>query len=220
MGTTTTVEDLVARAGTLVRTPGRSILGIAGAPGSGKSTLAAQLVAALGPEVAVLVPMDGFHLSNGVLTELGLRNVKGAPQTFDSYGYAALLNRIRSQREGETIYAPHFDRALEESIAGSIRVDAHIPLVITEGNYLLLDTDAWPEARRCLSRSWFLSPDAGLRRDRLVERHIRHGKSASEATRWALGTDEDNAILIGSTAKSADDIFEIASTPLDGTFEF
>ena len=127
MTKTTSLEALIVRATELASAGRREIHGIAGAPGAGKSTLAAQLVAALGTDHAVLVPMDGFHLANVLLVERGLRQVKGSIETFDDAGYANLLERIRNQRTPETIYAPHFDRNLEEPIAGAIPVDANTP---------------------------------------------------------------------------------------------
>ncbi|MFJ6723264.1 nucleoside/nucleotide kinase family protein, partial [Streptomyces sp. NPDC091259] len=133
---------LEARARALAAAGGRRILGIAGAPGAGKSTLAAELVRALGPGLAVVVPMDGFHLAQAELERLGRADRKGAPDTFDAAGYVALLARLR-ERAAAAVYAPTFDRALEEPVAGSIRVGPHVPLVITEGNYLLHGAGAW-----------------------------------------------------------------------------
>src|SRR5882724_4386889 len=116
----------------------RLIVGIVGAPGAGKSTLAGQLDALFGDD-AVLVPMDGFHLSNRVLADLGRERRKGAPDTFDTCGYVALLRRLRQQTD-DVVYAPTFRRDLEEPVAAGVAVSRQTPIVITEGNYLLLDT--------------------------------------------------------------------------------
>lgn len=203
------LEELLYSATRLASRGKRTILGITGAPGSGKSTLGHRLAAELGPERAVLVPMDGFHLANAVLIARGLRDVKGAIETFDDAGYAALLTRIRTQRDGETIFAPSFDRSLEEPIAGSIPVLDTVPLIITEGNYLLAEAGAWPRAREQLTESWFLDPEPDLRHGRLIARHIDFGKSEQEATRWALGSDEINARLIEGSAHRADRILRV-----------
>ncbi|MEO7447815.1 MAG: nucleoside/nucleotide kinase family protein, partial [Humibacillus sp.] len=89
------LDALVARAVAVVGTQRRSVLGIAGAPGAGKTTLAEALVAGVraaeGDEWVAHVPMDGFHLADVQLDRLGSRSRKGAPDTFDAQGYAALL---------------------------------------------------------------------------------------------------------------------------------
>ena len=205
-----TLDQLVEWAMALVVPGERRILGLTGAPGAGKSTVAEQLVAALGPDVAVLVPMDGFHLANEVLIDLGRRDRKGAHDTFDDGGYARLIEALREQRLGDpVVYAPRFRREIEESIGSSIPVPATVPLVVTEGNYLLLDSDAWPAARSRIDEVWFLAPDNDIRHGRLLRRHEAYGKSPEDAASWALGPDERNAQLIGSTAGRADRIVRL-----------
>lgn len=147
--------------------------------------------------------MDGFHLAEDTLEHLGRRTRKGAPDTFDAAGYANLLTRIREQTS-HTVYAPRFDRTLEEPIAGSIAVPTDIPLVVTEGNYLLLDSGDWPDARATMEEVWYLDLDDEVRRERLVRRHSLFGKSDHDAHTWAHGSDEDNAVLVASTASRAD----------------
>lgn len=205
-----TLDELIAWARALVVPGQRRLLGLTGAPGAGKSTVAEQLVNALGPDVAVLVPMDGFHLANEVLIALGRRDRKGAHDTFDDGGYARLLATVRAQRADDpVVYAPRFRREIEEPIGSSIPVRPTTPLVVTEGNYLLLESGAWPAARACLDEVWFLAPDTGIRHDRLVRRHEAYGKSPEDAKRWALGSDERNAQLIESTSGRADRILRL-----------
>jgi pantothenate kinase len=205
-----TLDQLVESALALVVPGERRILGLTGAPGAGKSTVAEQLVTALGPDVAVLVPMDGFHLANEVLIDLGRRDRKGAHDTFDDGGYARLITTLRAQRADDpVVYAPRFDRGIEESIGSAIAVAPMVPLVVTEGNYLLLDIHAWPAARAGIDEVWFLAPDTDIRHDRLVRRHEAYGKSHEDAAYWALGPDERNAQLIESTAGRADRIVRL-----------
>ena len=198
-------DELIARARELIARPGRVLLGVAGAPASGKSTLAEGLVAALGDD-AVLVPMDGFHLDDAVLRRHGSWERKGAIDTFDDAGFADLLHRLRAA-EG-TVYAPRFDRGLEASIGGAIEVGPEVPLVVTEGNYLLAESGAWPRARAALDEVWFLRIDPVLRRERLIARHMRFGRGPEEARARADGTDETTARLIEATAARADRIVD------------
>ncbi|MEE6297373.1 nucleoside/nucleotide kinase family protein [Georgenia wangjunii] len=177
------LDTLVERARALTTGP-RRILGIAGAPGSGKSTLTDALVSALAP-AAVLVPMDGFHLANAELERLGRRDRKGAPDTFDAAGYVALLTRLRAA-DGEAVYAPIFDRDLEEAIAGAVPVPPQTPLVVTEGNYLLLEDEPWARVRDLLDEAWFVEVDDELRVERLIRRHVEHGKTPAAAREWVL----------------------------------
>jgi pantothenate kinase len=198
------IEDsaaLVARARALAERGGRSILGIAGPPGGGKSTVAREVVAELG-DLARLVPMDGFHLAQSELVRLGRRDRMGAPDTFDAAGYAALLARLRSDEP--MVYAPEFRREIEEPIAGAIAVPRHIPLVVTEGNYLLLQDEHWRPVRPLLDEAWYVEIDEELRVERLIQRHIQFGKTPEYARAWVLRSDERNARLVATTAGTAD----------------
>jgi pantothenate kinase len=194
------VPDLLARARRLAEPGRRRILGIAGPPGSGKSTLAADVAGAVG---AVYVPMDGFHLAQAELVRLGRADRKGAPDTFDVGGYVALLRRLRAADE-DVVYAPAFDRHLEEAVAGAIPVPREAALVVTEGNYLLVGAGPWAAVRGLLDEAWYLDLDPEVRRGGLVARHAAHGRTAEEARRWAHGSDERNALLVAASAGRAD----------------
>ena len=181
----------------------RTILGIAGAPGSGKSTFAAWLQEQFGPETSVVVPMDGFHLGNAIIEGTPLRRRKGAIDTFDGGGYLSLLRRL-ARRDEAVVYAPEFRRTLDEPVAASIAVPAEVPLVITEGNYLLADQEPWKEVRAQLDEVWFLETPPELRLQRLVDRHVSFGMDREAAIAWANGPDEANARLIQATRPAAD----------------
>jgi pantothenate kinase len=198
--------DVRARVRTLVKRSGRALLGLVGPPGAGKSTLAAALQAEFA-RIAQVVPMDGFHLANVELERLGRRDRKGAPDTFDAHGYVALLRRLLAQGDDEVVYAPEFRREIEEPIANAIPVPARTQLVITEGNYLLLDDGPWARVRELLDEVWYVDVPDALRVDRLTRRHQQFGRSAEEAAAWVAATDEPNARLIEASRARASFVF-------------
>lgn len=193
----------VARLRSRAQAQTRSIVGLCGPPGAGKSTLAAHLRSELGGDVAALLPMDGYHLANVTLRRLGLADTKGAINTFDVGGYAAVLARLATNLE-PVVYVPEFDRNLEESIGGAIAITQDQPLVIVEGNYLLSDEPEWAKARQHIDEIWYLDIDPELRRKRLVDRHMRYGRSAAEAESWVRTVDEVNSAMIEATSHVAD----------------
>lgn len=201
-----TLTALAHRALGLVTSGQRRILGIAGPPGSGKSTLAEAICAALGPATAALVPMDGFHLSNEELVRIGLRDRKGAPETFDADGYVAMLRHVRASFN-ERVLVPSFDRDAEAVVPGAIEVPAGVPLVVAEGNYLLLDEGPWAVIREILDEAWYLRADAG-RVPRLIARHVAFGKPPGPARDWVLRSDEANAARIAPSEARADVVIE------------
>ena len=198
-----TFEALVDRARALATGGRRAVLGITGAPAAGKTTLAREIVKALDGDRVAHVPMDGFHLADVELERLGLRDRKGAPDTFDALGYAALLRRLHEDRD-DMIYAPGFERVIEQPIAGAIPVPRAARLIVSEGNYLLVEDPRWATVRPLVDEVWYVDLDRPERLRRLVERHIRFGKDEPSAIAWATGTDELNAAVIAATRERAD----------------
>lgn len=192
------------------RSGGRRLLGVAGAPGAGKSTLTSLLAERLPAGSCVVVPMDGFHLADVSLQRLGRAERKGAPDTFDAAGYVALLQRLRSAMpQDPPVWAPMFERDLEQPLAGAIEVPAEVPLVITEGNYLLSDLGAFAQVQAMLDACWFVEAPESLRHERLIARHQQFGKPPRAAREWALGPDEANAHLVAGTRSRADAVVNL-----------
>ena len=198
-------DRLVARIEELARVRHRVLLGITGSPGAGKSTLALGLAEALGDRglPVAWVPMDGFHLADLELERLGRRGRKGAIDTFDGHGYLALLRRMTDET-GNTVYAPTFDRTIEQPVAGAIAVEPGTRVVLTEGNYLLDTSPPWSDVRAALTEVWFCDVPDDVRRERLVARHVRFGKTPAQARRWVEEVDERNAERIEAVRGRAD----------------
>jgi len=190
------------RAASLVRSlPGdrRILVGVAGAPGAGKSTFAAALATETG---GMVLPMDGFHLPQARLVELGRRERMGAADTFDVDGFVAVLHALRT---GARVEAPGFDRTVEEPMPGAIAIEPGHRILIIEGNYLL----HWDAVPPLLDATIFVHLDDATRRERLIARHIAFGKSPDAARDWALGTDERNAEVVAAGSGRADLMLEL-----------
>jgi pantothenate kinase len=207
------IADLLARdAIALASDSTRAILGVAGSPGAGKSTLVDALLAEIravkGDDWVAHVPMDGFHLADAQLDRIGARGRKGAPETFDAAGYAHLLERVKQETD-EPVYVPGFDRVLEQPLAAALVVLPSARLVVTEGNYLLLDDPRWERARRAMDAVWFVTTEEALRVERLVARHTEFGKTPEQARIWVETTDQRNAELVAPTVSRADRVITL-----------
>ena len=232
MSTLRSVEETAALIAALPN-PGRIVVGIVGAPGAGKSTIAERLVALLNGAGsgtspmpgAALLPMDGFHLPQSRLVELGRRDRMGAPDTFDVGAFAAVLAALRpaaataaptaaalnaaaaatglNGNSGVTVVAPGFDREIEEPVPAAVVITPEFPIVVVEGNYLLLGDGGWERVAPLLDATFFVSVDRDIRLVRLIARHERFGKSPADARAWALGPDERNAVLVEASSHAA-----------------
>lgn len=201
------LDELAQRLSVLASSRPRVLVGICGAPGAGKSTLAALLAAAVNRAEfgqAVVAPMDGFHLAKSVIAADDRATRRGAPDTFDPDGYAALLERLRDPGSA-TVYAPEYRREIEDPVAGAIAVPPDCRVVITEGNYLLNPEPVWRRVRASLDEVWYLTaPSEPARIDALIRRHEHFGKTPEHARTHTLGSDQANAELIAGHRASAD----------------
>ncbi|WP_307872852.1 nucleoside/nucleotide kinase family protein [Paractinoplanes ovalisporus] len=203
---TTTLHSLRQRVEDRLLVQDRVLIGLTGPPGAGKSTISELLVSGLDellPGQVALVPMDGYHLAQSAIERMGLADVKGAPETFDGAGYVALLQRLRLETD-TTVYAPEFRREIDDAVAAAVAVPPRVRVIITEGNYLLLDTAPWTQVRTLLDEAWYVELDDGTRIDRLVERHVRFKDDPVTAERRARGSDQRNADLVARSKNRAD----------------
>jgi pantothenate kinase len=197
-----TREDAIERLSALLDSPVRFILGVVGKPGVGKSTFAQFLNEHFSNDLVAILPMDGFHMSNEKLIEMGRRDRKGAPDTFDVDDFAKSLADVRDGH-GRDIRFPIFKREIEASVPDAGVIPAQAKLVVVEGNYLLHDSSGWEKIGNFLDESWYLDVDDELRMQRLIARHIKFGKSPEAADEWSRGTDEVNARLIEQSRSRA-----------------
>lgn len=197
----TGTEDLAALILSRLSGEGRKIVALAGPPGAGKSATARDLASRL-PDSAVL-EADGFHYDNALLDRLGRRGRKGAPDTFDCAGLAAILRRLR---DGEPdLVVPIFDRPLDLARAGARMIPAAARIVLVEGNYLALQREPWAGLRPFFDLVVLLEvPRAELER-RLIARWTDLGRTPEEARAWAEGNDLPNADLV-ATASGGEDL--------------
>ncbi len=173
----------------------RRLVALAGAPASGKSTLAESLAVALTKAgcVTQVIPMDGFHLDNRILSQRGILDRKGAPESFDAAGLVQLCKRLGDEDE---VVFPVFDRSRDIAIAGAGLVTAQSDTIIVEGNYLLFDTPAWRNLVHCWDVAIRLDVSRIELRQRLIRRWLDHGQTMPEAVARAEGNDLQNADTI------------------------
>jgi len=192
----------------------RFMLAITGAPGAGKSTLAELLMRntneVLKDEIAIVIPMDGYHYHNDILAEKGLLPLKGIPQSFDSQRFVMLIKEIASQKQ-EKLYCPTYDRGLHNPVERSIVIENKHKIIIVEGNYLLLDTCPWNELADLFDESWFIETPLTTTKERLISRHVLAGRSFEEALSKISSTDAPNAELIIQTRHRATKLITVAA---------
>ena len=198
-------RELIQRGSTAGR---RGILAIAGVPGSGKSTLAQAVIGVLNdvqPAVAVGLPMDAYHMTNDKLESLGLRSRKGSAQTFEAQHYFKHLAQVRDA--SKRVSLPTFDRTIDEPVyTGKTEhaADRQTRYIITEGNYLLLDSLPWTAIDQLADlRVWIDIPAERAKRQ-TIQRHIRFGRTPQEAKRWYETNDQLNADQIIQHSRHAD----------------
>ncbi|KAJ5379858.1 uncharacterized protein N7496_002286 [Penicillium cataractarum] len=204
----------------------RVIIGIAGVPGSGKTTLAANVAAKINNlystakdaqisdhDLAVAIPMDGFHYSRAHLAAMPNAEEaihrRGAAFTFDGYGFLNLIESLRAQAH-QTMYAPSFGHEIKDPVPNSIPIPPESLIVLIEGNYCALDREPWRQAASLMTRLWYADTPAEVTHPRLAKRHLESGIVGDEKEAWerATGTDERNARDIRENLLRVDEVIK------------
>ncbi|CAB4753243.1 unannotated protein [freshwater metagenome] len=186
----------------------RSIIGIVGKPGAGKSTVVSEIEKRFDPSEVCVIPMDGYHLSNEILIELGRRDRKGAPDTFATEAFISLISKVKNDHKSEHRF-PIFHREIEASKEDEGIVSSGVKVIVIEGNYLFSEEHNWNGVFPLLDHTWFIEIDNEVRMQRLIARHIKYGKTPGEAEDWSRGSDEANARFIELTAHRAASIIKL-----------
>ncbi|WGV15882.1 nucleoside/nucleotide kinase family protein [Fuscovulum ytuae] len=185
---------------------GRVIAALAGAPGSGKSTVAERLCDAMNagqPGMAAVLPMDGYHYDDLHLVPAGLRPRKGAPDTFDVGGFYHTLKRLRA-RDEDFVAVPVFDRDIEIARAGARMIPAEVPVIIAEGNYLLLGQEPWSRLRPMFDVAVLVDVPESVLRERLSARWQHYALTPDEIA-WKLdGNDLPNGRFVMAESRGED----------------
>lgn len=199
-----TLENLVAEIMKRAADHARFIVAIAGPPGAGKSTVSDALREALlaQGQSAEILPMDGFHMDNGLLEARGLLAVKGAPETFDVRGFLDIVTAVR--KADQEVLVPVFDRSREIAIASARAIAADTRFILVEGNYLLLNEQPWTRLDGCFDYTIFIGPDADVLTQRLTQRWVDIGMDADGLAHKLYGNDLPNGDRVVKNSRPAD----------------
>ena len=187
----------------------RTIIGIVGKPGAGKSTVVSEIEKRFDSSEVCVIPMDGYHLSNETLIEIGRRDRKGAPDTFATQEFISLIRKVKNDHTSEHRF-PIFHREIEASKEDEGIVPIGAKVIVIEGNYLFSEEHNWNGVFPLLDHTWFIEISDEVRIERLIARHIRYGKTPEDAEKWSRGSDEANARFIELTAHRASNIIKLA----------
>ena len=208
-------EDLLCSKLRELATHGRQLIAIVGPPGAGKSTLSHSICEKLNessPGDAAILPMDGFHFDDGILRERGVLNRKGAPFTFDVGGMKSILQRLKSNQE-EEVAVPVFDRSIEISRGSARIISKSTPIILVEGNYLLLEEEPWSNLGEFFDYTVMIETPLREIEDRMIERWLKHGFSAEDAATRIQENDLSNVNIVTEHSRKADFILTQATTP-------
>lgn len=196
----TIVDAVLRRAGDARR----FLVGLAGPPAAGKSTLADALREGLlaRGESAEILPMDGFHMDNGILAARGLLQRKGVPESFDGRGFIDIVHALK-KADGEVL-VPVFDRARELAINAARAIPGETRFIIAEGNYLLFRDSPWDRLDGVFDFTIFVGPPYPVLEARLRQRWLGYALPEDQIGWKLYGNDLPNGKRILENSRPAD----------------
>lgn len=137
----------------------------------------------LAPPEAILVGLDGWHLSRKQLDAFPDPKIaherRGIHWSFDGDGYSSFVQALRrdpSLDEVNTIItAPSFDHALKDPTPNAVSIHPCHRIVVIEGLYTFLSIEPWKKAGELLDERWFVDIGFEEAGERLVRRHVVSG---------------------------------------------
>ncbi len=184
----------------------RIIVALAGPPGGGKTTTMLALVDLLNDRQEGLcagLPLDGYHYDDLFLNRMGWRARKGAPHTFDVGGFAHMLKRLKDNEEAQ-IAVPVFDRSIEIARAGAAIIKQPARIIITEGNYLLLDEQPWTGLQELFDVTVMVTAADAVIRQRLYQRWVKFDYAEDEIRKKMNDNDLPNVAKVFENSRKAD----------------
>ncbi|KAG2260467.1 hypothetical protein Bca52824_079761 [Brassica carinata] len=208
-------ERLVPTSAAMFSPNVKRLVGLAGPPGAGKSTLAYEVVTAsfdaevMPPDVATVLPMDGFHLYRSQLDAMEdpkeAHARRGAPWTFNP---ALLLNCLKKLRNEVkelvtliilrvatltldtdkysncqgSVYVPSFDHGVGDPVEDDIFVSLQ---------------RTWKDISDMFDEKWFIDVNLDTAMQRVEARHISTGKPPDVA-KWRVDYSGGDELIVKS----------------------
>ena len=93
---------------------------------------------------------------------------------------------------------------MDLAIANAIAIPPTVPIIVVEGNYLLLKSPPWSSLSQVFAASIYVCPSLEALQDRLHRRWLDHGLHSDAAMKRATGNELPNARTVIDESREAD----------------